>query len=186
MLVRVRQRRLVRGLADPKVLQLAHAASKAVTDLAQRVSLGHTPFDSRVSWTGDRWLVSTGGFWVYTSSDGIDWRVAEIPWQDRVYFSASAGNGANLLVAGRRLVPELEYFQFVSDNGEYWEQRPAEEALPLLDLCWTGDEFVGVGADGLVATSLDGHDWSTQTVPLGTTLWSVDSGGGSVVVVHCG
>ncbi len=56
-----------------------------------------------------------------------------------------------------------------ADNGELWTAETVSLSSPLMDVTWSGTQFVAVGGGGTILSSPDGHVW---TLPAsGTTNW---------------
>lgn len=100
----------------------------------------------------------------YESKDGVHWKqTKKIERMPDALNGSAAGNDVLVWVGGG-----ASHWGFVrmDSKGEitfYREEADGERAL--LDVIWTGKQFVAVGVRGLVMTSEDGLDWTKREAP---------------------
>jgi hypothetical protein len=87
------------------------------------------------------------------------------------------------------------YFILSSSNGILWRStdlvtwsfvNTGISTGIVYDICWTGTNYVVVGADPYVRYSSDLSTWSTPASGTGTVGYSCESNGSGVVVIHTG
>ena len=82
-----------------------------------------------------------------------------IPPGSNIALNRVAWSGALLVAVGDDI--------FTSTDAVTWTERPAAASGMLMDIIWTGSEFIAVGEGngGAVLTSPDGLSWTPQQVP---------------------
>jgi hypothetical protein len=133
----------------------------------------------RAVWAGGQFVV-TGGAWrslgpdgwsrayhdglVLTSRDGQSWTRAVLALPDRQVTGIASSGG--LLVAGTIADGQpVDSLVITSNDGAVWTPRivrPAPDSSPILDIAWSGSQFVAVSAVGRVFTSPDATTWTLQ------------------------
>ncbi len=146
---------------------------------------------------GDGQFVAVGGAdnVIITSSDGITWEQHSV---DSPVVSVAYGNGvyiATVLYGG---------ILFTSPDGSTWTKQSVGENIGLSDVAYINGRFVAVGmykydevqdplqavykSYGILATSTDGVNWSTQKYEYGlhSMLGSVSYQNGQYVIYATG
>ena len=103
---------------------------------------------------GTRWVAAAREA-VLTSADAITWQTHVVGWENR----AVAWNGSRLIVAGG--VEDEDggnaegWVHLSDDGGVTWSNQTLGTSF-LRGVSWTGSQFVAVGNDGRIFTSLAG------------------------------
>jgi hypothetical protein len=137
-----------------------------------------------IVWTGDHYIVAGGSGNIFISDASLFWTSASVPPNvANDTFNAVASN-KSVLLADRVAVAVGTNGVILSsnDDGATWVDRSASVSANanLSDVTWDGTQFVVVGSNDTVITSLNGVDWEFQAVGspdisfIGVTQW--DSG----------
>ena len=139
--------------------------------------LGPTAVLSRVVFAGDRFLAlgrqNTNAL-LLVSQQGREW-TNRAPSISANPLAAAYGNGRSVVV-GDSIV-------LLSTNGIDWNQSPSTTATNLVDVIFDGRQFVAVGRNGTIQTSLEGVEWTTQAAPTDAGLRGIASDGSTYVAV---
>jgi hypothetical protein len=129
-------------------------------------------------WTGSQFVAVTDSGVITASSDAIDWRELGSCCDA----NAIASNGSLFVAVGSGISSSVD--------GSTWVNRlAASNAQPFWDVVWTGDMFVAVGGywnSGVIATSINGIDWTTQDPPVPAELSALTWTGSQLVAVGKG
>jgi hypothetical protein len=126
-----------------------------------------------VAWTGEQ-FVSVGyrsgpeNYSIWTSADAIEWTLRRIEFV--LSFTEDICWSGDLLVA---VVGTRPGRILTSPDGMQWTGREQNNDSRLSGICWTGDQFVTVGSDGLILTSNDGITWKSRETGSTTGLRGV-------------
>ena len=129
-------------------------------------------------WTGSQFVAVTDSGVIRTSTDAIDWSELGSCCDAK----AIASNGALFVAVGSGISSSVD--------GSTWVNRlAASSAQPFWDVVWTGSMFVAVGGywnSGVIATSDNGIDWTTQDPPIAAELSALTWTGSQLVAVGKG
>ena len=129
-------------------------------------------------WTGSQFVAVTDSGVIRASIDAIDWRELG----SCCAAEAIASNGSLFVAVGSGISSSVD--------GSTWVNRlAATSAQPFWDVVWTGNMFVAVGGywnSGVIATSFNGIDWTTQDPPLAAELSALTWTGSQLVAVGKG
>ncbi len=145
-----------------------------------------------IAWTGDK-FVSVGyrsgpeNYSIWTSTDMIEWTLRRTEFD--ISFAEDICWSGDLLVAVAGTRPGSI---LTSPDGIQWTRREQNNDSRLSGVCWTGDQFVAVGSDGLILTSDDGITWKSRetgsTTGLrgvwGNTEMIIAVGGSQILISH--
>jgi hypothetical protein len=143
-------------------------------------TIGSYPFEVYASDAGGRRSNSlTGTFAIRQNDTGERWTVRSLP--------LPSGSTVTLRRV-RRLASQFVAVGegiFTSPDGITWTERQGGVAARLEDVAWKGGQFVAVGGEGTVLTSLDGAAWTRQVTPAATwpELWGIAASGDRLVAV---
>lgn len=112
------------------------------------------------------------GFFILTSNNGLSWTAQRLA--DR------AGQSLTKLVYGNGYYLAMGNtgdFVYRSSNGTTWHRYSVSEKLNVNDLTYDGNSFVSVGANGELATSTNGVNWTVtyRQVPDLVSVWSLNN-----------
>lgn len=127
----------------------------------------------KILWNGSKFVAlaingnkTTG---ILLSDTGTEWKVNSLPatiegisdmvWDGKKYI-ALCHKGARFFIA-------------TSTDGLKWTERKDVKNDYLVDLLWTGKNFVAVGYSGIIYTSPDGITWTKRKSGTDTDLYSV-------------
>lgn len=133
------------------------------------------PFDDdrplgRVIFMDGRFFLNAKGG-VYTGTDGVNWSL----YAKEPFMTMAAGRGHRVWVGSRQTA--------VSKDGTTWQAQPLPTGTHLTAVAFGGGQFVAVGEDGLVMTSLDGEHWTRQDTGTNAFLADIASDGTRFVAV---
>ena len=109
---------------------------------------------------------------VVTSPDGMTWTTHLFNWSNQP-FSIAHGEPGYVVTDGEWL--------FFSSDAREWTWVPFVDSFR--DLTWTGDRFMAVGEDGLIASSPDGLNWSVVFRLKGRSYHTLTTYGNRVYVL---
>jgi PKD repeat protein len=119
---------------------------------------------SDVVWTGSQFLAVGCNSNLATSPDGMTWTTRSA-FPSNLCLLAVAWNGTQYVAVGYTNIVNTTGQVWTSYDGLHWVFRVQSERL--IDVLWSGSQFVAVGRSGRVLTSQDGTDWTFRSV--GTT-----------------
>jgi len=123
-----------------------------------------------VAWAGTQFVAVGQGGTILTSPDGIAWttRRSGPSWEA---LQGVAWSGSRLVVTSAS-----DGTVYTSPDGAVWTGHSGAAPHALLDVCWTGTQFVAVGYFGTIVTSPDGLAWTIRAAPttddLVCVLWA--------------
>ncbi len=129
-----------------------------------------------VAWTGSQFVAVGLGGVIMTSPDGTVWtsRKTGPSWEA---VQGVAWSGA-ILVATSASFPTV----YTSPDGVTWTEHDGVAPQALLDIEWSGTQFVAVGYGGTIITSPNGTTWAPQSSSTTDDLVSVVWSGSQFVV----
>ncbi len=71
----------------------------------------------------------------------------------------------------------------IDDTGTQWTTRTSGTTASLMDMTWSGTQFLAVGYTGTILTSPDGINWTQRTSGTSNALWGVTWSGTQFVAV---
>jgi bifunctional DNase/RNase len=93
-----------------------------------------------------------------------------------ISFSAlTHGNGTWVAASGDTF--------FTSTDTLHWSSTRPLADVQVRGLAFDGNQFVAVGAAGLILTSPDAVNWTRHSAPVTQTLWAVAAGDGELIAV---
>lgn len=116
---------------------------------------------------------------IYTSNDGLAWaRLANAPLYGKLAASPSllVNHGFNYTGNGIS----------TSTDGITWTPSTGYTTGHLLDMIWTGSQFIGVGYGGTIATSPTGSTWTKQVSTVTNDLYGIGASPSMLVAVGAG
>jgi hypothetical protein len=123
---------------------------------------------------GNGRFVAAGTSAIITSTDGLEWSLAQAVSKEVESVTWAAGHFVAVGDDGSILV---------STNGALWLPRPAITTRRLLGVTHGAGRFVTVGSRGTVLTSTDALNWTAANSGTLDRLESVDYAGGQFVAV---
>jgi|GEM_PF-2470275 hypothetical protein len=108
----------------------------------------------------------TGSFAVSTASAGI--------YTFEVWVVDSKGKSSNKLSGT---------FEVRNDAGTHWTSIPLASTVHLNSVIWADNQFITIGNDGIILTSLDGINWTQRISGTVNTLYDITWSGSQFVVV---
>lgn len=130
------------------------------------VSSGTTSDLYSVTWTGSRWVAVGAGGVVRTSTNGTSWTAATNA--DTTNLHAVTSTGTRVVAVGNGGVVRVS-----TDGGLTWVGGSSFTSNSLNGIAWNGVRFTTVGANGTIATSLDGLTWTLRTSGSSEVLFGV-------------
>ncbi len=133
---------------------------------------------------------------IQTSTDGITWNTVDMSAHTVIsgyspsFSSVTFGNG-QFVAVGKESINSGSYphdaMIFTSTDGVKWVNQntglaKGNEASPY-SVRYAGGQYVVVGNNGLILTSLDGINWTKRTAVTPNTLFDVAYGNGKYVAV---
>src|SRR5438105_7648239 len=120
-----------------------------------------------VTWMGTQFVAAGLGGSILTSPDGVGWtaRKAGPSWEA---LQGIAWSGTRLAVTSASAGTI-----YTSIDGIAWTANAAASPQALLDITWSGGQFVAVGYGGTVVTSPDGLTWTARATPTTDNLVAV-------------
>lgn len=107
-------------------------------------------------WTGSEFIMAGGNDTLLHSRNGIDWTSSQCR------FNARGGSKVALGDSGMIFVPGGGTDAAFSKDGYVWSYTPLR--AQLRDVIWSGDRYILVGDQGLIAWSKNGKDWLEDSV----------------------
>jgi len=161
-----------------------------VSWFSHSVTGGLTPTLAKITWQDNKFIAvgsdATGGVIVTGTPDnsagGITWVLQGVPGTAPGFsVQAAAFNGAeHVLVGDKGKILR-------GSNLQTWQESSTGVVQNFNDAIWTGGEFIAVGNDGTIGTSVNGIDWVFQNlagkVDLQGISTNADVGNGVHVVV---
>jgi bifunctional DNase/RNase/photosystem II stability/assembly factor-like uncharacterized protein len=96
-----------------------------------------------------------------------------------ISFSAlTHGNGTWVAASGDTI--------FTSTDTLHWRSIRPFPDVQVRGLAFDGEQFIAVGAAGLILTSPDAVTWTRRDAPVAQTLWAVAAGDGELIAVGSG
>ena len=129
-----------------------------------------------LSWNDDLLVASEGGAttYIHTSTDGINWTA----------HATAISNIGGIVWNGSQFVAVSNAAVYTSTNGVDWAEIGSPNLnLATREIIWDGGQFVGAEAGGLIVTSFDGVNWTSQTTNNTESLNSIAAHGGQYVAV---
>lgn len=137
------------------------------------------PSDANTIYVNGQYIcVGGSGYYVDTSFDGINWFNAAIIAGGGTVISGEArgiayGNGKYIIVGGPIFSStDLTHWTFIS--------QPSNE---LRSVIYVNNKFIAVGNSGIILSSADGTNWTTETSGVSTDLYSIAYGNGKYIAV---
>lgn len=129
-----------------------------------------------VTWTGTQFVAAGLGGTILTSPDGVVWTLRkEGPsWEA---LQGVAASGARIVVTSASFGAV-----YTSPDGITWTENSTAAPQALLDIVWSGSQFVAVGYGGTIVTSPDGLTWTVRPTPTTDNLVAVIWAGSKFVV----
>lgn len=122
-----------------------------------------------------------------TSPDGKDWSLNYLT--DIESIRTIAYNQKKYVISGSKRAEENmpgDNGVFYSENLSGWKDATGIENINLFSMLWDGRNFIGVGFDGRITTSLDGELWSETRLTPGYGLVSIAYDGNRYVAAGTG
>jgi|GEM_PF-2644820 len=127
-------------------------------------SSGTTNRLNAACWTGSMFIMAGENGALVTSPNGNTWTVRNSGVPD--ILNAAASNGTRHVVCGGNFGAGFTSGRILtSTDGIAWFEAGSPDGI-LFGVAWNGSLFVAVGWDGLIMTSPDGLDWTTQYASL--------------------
>ncbi len=139
-----------------------------------------------VTWNGTQ-FIAVGGMQnvsttILTSADGDIWTTpATLPSLSQPLYAVASSSTNTLVAVGRA----GQIAMVSGDGGNTWSQVTITTAASwdLLDILWTGSQFVAVGIAGTVKTSPDGLTWTDHSTGMNLIYKGVAYSGSKYVAV---
>src|SRR5207245_8623170 len=111
------------------------------------------------TWAGTQFVAVGLGGTILTSPDGIAWtsRKSGPSWEA---LQGVAWSGTRLVVTSASGGTVS-----TSPDGIAWTGHSGVAPQALLDVCWSGSQFVAVGYSGTIITSPNGLTWTLRASP---------------------
>jgi len=139
-------------------------------------------------WNGTAFFAGEDSGTLFSSVDAVAWTVANntvVLNTSNGYYqrpSIATANGKSAMLQPRSYYTPL---YTTLDNGVTW--TPQASPVPgLMSITSTGTQFVGVGRQGVIATSQDAYTWTLQASPVSNTLRRVSWDGSRLLAVGDG
>jgi hypothetical protein len=140
-------------------------------------SAGYYGIDSlwAIAWSGNTFFAVGGGS-TYTSSDGTNWNqvssgfsLYDVIWDGTRFVAIDATISGGI--------------KFFSSDGTSSGSASTGGSSTLYVIDWSGSQYVAVGANGAIKTSLNGSTWSSQTSGITNELYGICWSGTKFVAV---
>jgi len=124
---------------------------------------------------GNGAYVVVGANYIYRSTDGTNWNIANSTLVSTNYTSVTFGQGVFVAVAADGSI-------VTSTNGAGWAHQTSPTANWLYKVAYLNGKFIAGGYAGVVLTSLNATNWSLQNLGTNNGFTSITYGAGKYLM----